>query len=175
MTADPYAVLGLSPGATLDEVRSARRRLAAQFHPDHGGDAAKMGEINVAFDAVVSQLLHRTTGATPSHRWISLRHRADTQSSKTPRRSPSTISRRGSRRCWSSRVDGEVLVDDPPYVLEAHLTEPPHAGAGWTSCPTLSQHRDVDRRGHRRNPAPDRRSPRCMDRQPQPPLRLAAW
>jgi DnaJ like chaperone protein len=31
---DPYAVLGLLPGATMDEVREAWRRLAADNHPD---------------------------------------------------------------------------------------------------------------------------------------------
>jgi DnaJ like chaperone protein len=31
---DPYAVLGLLPGATMDEVREAWRKLAADNHPD---------------------------------------------------------------------------------------------------------------------------------------------
>lgn len=31
---DPYAVLGLLPGASMDEVRRAWRRLAAENHPD---------------------------------------------------------------------------------------------------------------------------------------------
>lgn len=31
---DPYSVLGLLPGATMDEVRAAWRRLAAENHPD---------------------------------------------------------------------------------------------------------------------------------------------
>ena len=56
MTTDPFAVLGVSPDATLDEVRTARRKLAAEFHPDHGGDPVRMGEINIAFDAVVAEI-----------------------------------------------------------------------------------------------------------------------
>lgn len=37
---DPYAVLGLQPGATLDEVVAAHRRLAMEHHPDrqHGAN-----------------------------------------------------------------------------------------------------------------------------------------
>ncbi len=31
---DPYAILGLLPGATMDEVRHAWRRAAAENHPD---------------------------------------------------------------------------------------------------------------------------------------------
>jgi DnaJ like chaperone protein len=31
---DPYAILGLLPGATMDEVRQAWRRMAAENHPD---------------------------------------------------------------------------------------------------------------------------------------------
>lgn len=37
---DPYRVLGLVPGATAGEVRSAYRRLAKQYHPDRAGDRA---------------------------------------------------------------------------------------------------------------------------------------
>jgi len=33
-TPDPYRVLGLNPGATANEIRTAYRRLAAQIHPD---------------------------------------------------------------------------------------------------------------------------------------------
>ena len=31
---DPYAVLGLDPGASREEVKAAYRRLVAQYHPD---------------------------------------------------------------------------------------------------------------------------------------------
>jgi hypothetical protein len=35
---DPHTVLGIAPGATLQEIREAYRRKAKQHHPDHGGE-----------------------------------------------------------------------------------------------------------------------------------------
>jgi DnaJ domain len=127
MTTDPYAVLGISPDATLEEVRSARRKLAARFHPDHGGDPVRMGEINVAFDAVVFQLLHPAPPPPPE---------SPVAPPAPPRRyqgvqqdAPSfTIDHLPVEAFEALLVVtswmGEVLVDDPPYVLEVHLIEP---------------------------------------------------
>ena len=58
MTKDPYSVLGVKPGATEEEIKSAYRDLARRYHPDRfagNADAAhmaeeKMKEINEAYD-----------------------------------------------------------------------------------------------------------------------------
>jgi curved DNA-binding protein CbpA len=34
---NPYARLGLAPGASMADVRTAYRRLVMHFHPDHAG------------------------------------------------------------------------------------------------------------------------------------------
>jgi len=51
-----YETLGVDPTATADEIKSAYRQLARQYHPDLAGqDAAKacrMAEINVAYDVL---------------------------------------------------------------------------------------------------------------------------
>jgi hypothetical protein len=50
---DPYAVLGVDPGATPEEITSAFRRQAKRWHPDMGGgDAAvlRMAQLNAAYD-----------------------------------------------------------------------------------------------------------------------------
>ena len=115
MTSDPFAVLGVSPDATPDEVRSARRRLAAEFHPDHGGDTARMGEINAAFDRVIAELDHRPI-PTPIHRGVQY----DAPSFTIDRLPVEAFEALLVVTSWM----GELLVDDPPYVLEVHLTEP---------------------------------------------------
>ncbi len=115
MTTDPFAVLGVSPDATPDEVRSARRRLAAEFHPDHGGDAVRMGEINAAFDVVIAQLADR---AVPVPAYRGVQH--DSPSFTIDCLPVDAFEALLVVTSWM----GEVLVDDPPYVLEVHLTEP---------------------------------------------------
>ncbi len=55
---DPYKVLGLSAGASKEEVTRAYRKLAKKYHPDlNPGDATaakKMAEVNAAYDSIVN-------------------------------------------------------------------------------------------------------------------------
>ncbi|MES1200574.1 MAG: molecular chaperone DjiA [Pseudomonadota bacterium] len=64
---DPYAILGLLPGASLDDVRHAWRRLAAENHPDRMSErgappefvaiaAEKIAAINAAYARIREQL-----------------------------------------------------------------------------------------------------------------------
>jgi hypothetical protein len=135
-TDDPFAVLGLGPDATLEEVRAARRRLALELHPDVGGDPDAMRRVNVAFEAVVAHLTGRRPLQAPP---------APAPSEPAPSAPPPTSSRRvrfGVQRDEPSFTMnvlpaeafealvvvtswiGELLADDPPYVLEVYLREP---------------------------------------------------
>lgn len=53
---NPYEVLGVSPGASEEEVTKAYKTLAKKYHPDlNPGDsvaAEKMAEVNAAYDSI---------------------------------------------------------------------------------------------------------------------------
>ena len=54
---DPYVVLGLDAGASVEEAARAYRELAKRFHPDRAGDAgmAQMVQLNVAYELLRSE------------------------------------------------------------------------------------------------------------------------
>ncbi len=59
---DPYAILGVSPTATDEEIKKAYRELARKYHPDSYADnplsdlaKEKMQEINEAYDEIISR------------------------------------------------------------------------------------------------------------------------
>lgn len=70
MNKSPYEVLGVSPDANEEQIKTAYRNLAKQYHPDNfsGNDTAeqmateKMQELNEAYDTAMANL----RGATGS-------------------------------------------------------------------------------------------------------------
>ena len=153
---DPFVLLGIDRSATLDEARVARRRLAFQTHPDRGGDADEMRAINDAYLAVEAHLTGELSAPPPS---------AATAAPTTPSATSATTTERAQHDAPSFVISalpaesfeallvvtswiGEVLVDDPPYLLEVHLYEPsecwcrlelvPDAGACTVSLTVVS-------------------------------------
>ena len=49
-----YSILGLSPGATAEEVKKAHRKLVKEHHPDRAGDGATetLAKVNAAYDRI---------------------------------------------------------------------------------------------------------------------------
>ena len=67
---DPYKILGVSPTATDDEIKSAYRALARKYHPDKYRDSdlaemagEKMKEINAAYDEIQKIRAGKANGA----------------------------------------------------------------------------------------------------------------
>src|SRR3954454_24870031 len=66
---DPFAARELPPGAPPDEIAATYRRLAKRWHPDRGGGeaaAARMAEINVAYDVLRSGAWQRRDPPAPA-------------------------------------------------------------------------------------------------------------
>jgi hypothetical protein len=66
-----YDLLGVSFGATIEEVRAAYRRAARDHHPDAGGDPARMTDLNAAWhvlgDPVRRAAYDRELARRPAH------------------------------------------------------------------------------------------------------------
>jgi len=52
MTRSYYEVLGVSAGATTEDLKIAYRKAAQLHHPDHGGDQEEMKVVNEAYEVL---------------------------------------------------------------------------------------------------------------------------
>ena len=64
---DDLRLLGLRPGAGVDDLKSAWRRAVSDLHPDRRGDAGspELAAVNAAFQRL--QAFHRRFGRLPGH------------------------------------------------------------------------------------------------------------
>ena len=152
---DAFRTLGLTSAATADDVRAARRELAKEHHPDTGGDADRMLEINNAVAVALAYIESRDLATQPE----------STRESSTQRVPEPGGEGRIVRDVPSFTVEalpvetfeallvvttwiGEVVDDDPPYRLDTRLVEPsrcwctlelvPDAGASTVSISIAS-------------------------------------
>lgn len=126
-------MLGLSSGATVDDVRQARNRLAKEYHPDVGGSADRMQAVNEAAAAAL-QLIEggrRPAPATPpaGRRAHSRQTTAAPRRGRVERDHPSfTIEALPAEAFEALMLAGQVLGgiadDEPPYRLDLVLDDP---------------------------------------------------
>ncbi len=129
---DPFILLGIDRSATLDEARVARRRLAFHAHPDRGGDADEMRAINDAYLAVEAHVTGQISDpAMPAATAPPAAQTAPsaTSTERAQHDAPSFVISALPAESFEALLVvtswiGEVLVDDPPYLLEVHLYEP---------------------------------------------------
>jgi len=130
---DPWVVLGLAPGASLEEARAARRRLAKELHPDLHGDQERAGRMTL-----VNQALTQIEAG-----WSAPPELAAAEARET---TPPGTAEGGAARVFPADSDsfsldwlpaeafealflaayglGDILVADEPYLLEVYLAEP---------------------------------------------------
>jgi hypothetical protein len=128
---NPWEVLGVQPGADPEQLAAARRRLALEFHPDRGGDHAAMQAVNAAYDEAVrlaNQPPEPEQEVPPAPPAGSGRHRRGPTRGVQHDNPSFTIDVLPAEAFEALLVVtswiGEVLVDDPPYVLEVFLHDP---------------------------------------------------
>jgi hypothetical protein len=57
--ADARRLLGVTEGATMEEIRTAHRRLIAKVHPDTGGSVELAHRVNAARDTLLAETMNR--------------------------------------------------------------------------------------------------------------------
>jgi hypothetical protein len=182
--ADPYRTLGLSPGASADDIRRAYRRLAKANHPDSAGEKAlpRFLAIQAAYESLAGVAGTRRPGlrptgarATPSESWrpdpdrarATREGRSATGDGPTGRRRRSTSEepRRpssGRKRPSNTATPGSTTYD----VAEDEPFEPDWSGGTWYGASsgtywTLNPKEYADPRKH--GPEYQRRARRPLD------------
>ncbi|WP_420453619.1 DnaJ domain-containing protein [Ilumatobacter sp.] len=138
MNGDPFEVLGIDADASAEEVRAARRELARRHHPDTGGDADVMRRVNVAAGEALriratdpapgegaggarrpppAPTTSRSTGVDGGD-WVGV-------TSDVPSFAVEALPAQTFEALVIAAAElGELVDDDPPYVLHALLSDP---------------------------------------------------
>jgi hypothetical protein len=128
-----YQLLGVTRSSTVSEIVAARRVLAREFHPDRGGDPQHMALINLAFDAIIASLgeesVEQTTSTTTTQGSQVDIATSDSGSRFSVDRPSFTINALPvvayEVLLLAARVLGDISSDEPPYLLEVQLEDPP--------------------------------------------------
>ena len=122
-----YELLGVNRESTPHEIVAARRILAREFHPDRGGDPQHMALINLAFDTIMASRaeppielsqVEETPICAPDQSGRFVVDRPSFTINALPVVAYEVV-------LLAARVLGDVSSDEPPYLLEVQLEDPP--------------------------------------------------
>lgn len=122
-----YELLGVNRESTPHEIVAARRILAREFHPDRGGDPQHMALINLAFDTIMTSRaeplielsqVDEIPICAPDHSSRFVVDRPSFTINALPVVAYEVV-------LLAARVLGDVSSDEPPYLLEVQLEDPP--------------------------------------------------
>jgi hypothetical protein len=128
-----YQLLGVTRSSTVSEIVAARRVLVREFHPDRGGDPQHMALINLAFDAIIAghgeESVEQTTSTTTTKGSQVDIATSDSVSKFSIDHPSFTINALPvvayEVLLLAARVLGDISSDEPPYLLEVQLEDPP--------------------------------------------------
>lgn len=122
---DHWRLLGLAPGASAVEISEAKRRLAKQAHPDVGGTVELMQRINHAAATALDEIEPARSATTPPAWPVPPGSARRDHPSFTIEALP--VESFEALLVVASWL-GDVITDDPPYLLEVALVDPVR---GW--------------------------------------------
>lgn len=121
---DPYEVLGLPKDVNARQVSARRRFLASVHHPDVGGDPVTMAAINRAHDDLMARLEPvADQDGVEATAPVNGRLRVDADHPSFVIDALPVVA--FEVLLLAARVLGDVSDDDPPYLIEAQLEDPP--------------------------------------------------
>jgi hypothetical protein len=128
---DPFTRLGVAPGASVAELRAARRRLAKELHPDLGDGRTHeaMAEVNAAFEEAITAAGDEEPAAGAG----------SSDSDAAVEEATLSVDVLPVEACEIlivvCRILGEVLAVEEPYAIEAYLEVPEPCFAALTLVP----------------------------------------
>lgn len=132
-----YRVMGLKPGASIEEIKKQYRVLALQRHPDKGGTEAAFTELNNAYQLLLQAVSNPTKGtasaqssSSPATAWsmtlmeaykvMGFKPGVVTRASLEQRRNE--LLKKAEKKGSKNKAPKEQIVDEKAQVNQAYVT-----------------------------------------------------